>query len=98
LLLRILALVAVIWGIIGVSKAVEVSRAGIWTPAGASQEAREQAERLAEEGGRPNSVVLFQAVFFAATLPVVLLALAEGLRLAIAIEGDTRRGGGAPSM
>jgi hypothetical protein len=42
--------------------------------------------------------VVFQAVFFAAVLPAVLLALAEGLRLAIAIEGNTRTVGGGPSL
>jgi hypothetical protein len=38
--LRILALVALIWGVMEVSKAVEVSRVGLWTPAGASQGGR----------------------------------------------------------
>ena len=96
--LRVLALVALIWGVMEVSKAVEASRVGLWTPAGASREAEDQADRLAQAAAIANRGVVFQAVFFATVLPAVLLALAEGLRLAIAIEGNTRRGGGGPSL
>jgi hypothetical protein len=96
--LRGLALVAAIWGLINIGNAMEASRV--------AREASKQfrafpgdpeqvpkAEQVAKAAERAGTTAVFTAVIIAVALVAVLLALAEGLRLCILIEGNTRTAG-----
>jgi hypothetical protein len=90
--LRGLAVLAALWGLINIGSAMEASRVA----GEAAKQFRgfpgdpEQAAKAAERAG---ATAVFTVVIFAFALVAVLLALAEGLRLCILIEGNTRTAG-----
>jgi hypothetical protein len=92
LVLRCLALLAAVWGVIHIADAVEVYRAALE----AIKQARANqvgAERLAQEAESAAAKAVFTAVITVVAVVAVLLALAEGLRLAVLIEWNTRKTG-----
>ena len=93
--LRGLALFALIWGLVNVSNASQSSRNASealkhFQDFRGDEEQRTKAELAAKAVAKAASTAVLTAVMFAAALVAVLLALAEGLRLCILIEGNTR--------
>jgi hypothetical protein len=87
--LRALALIAAIWGLVNIADASRAAREAAKEfrafPGG-----REQMAKAAERAG---TTAVFTAVVLATALVAVLLAMAECLRLCIQIERNTRKSG-----
>jgi hypothetical protein len=90
--LRGLAFIAALWGLINIGNAIESSRVA----GEGSKQFRAvpgDPEQVAKAAERAGTTGVFTAVIFAVALVAVLLALAEGLRLCLLIEGNTRTAG-----
>jgi hypothetical protein len=97
--LRGLALVAAIWGLLNLINAMEASRVAnelvkqFQAFPGNPEPLAKFEQNLKAAAARQAAVAVFTAVILAVALVAVLLALAEGLRLCILIEGNTRMAG-----
>jgi hypothetical protein len=88
-ILRGLAVLAAIWGLINLVHAMEASRA-VRETSKHLRDFTDDSARLTQAAEKAGTIAVLTALVSATALVAVLLALAEGLRLCILIEGNTR--------